>query len=241
VTVIARSVAKALTARGVPPAKVHYTPIYASPTRFDGRSKRNPLSERLGLADKLVALYAGNIGFTQALEDLVDVAQRLRAHDDVRLVIVGDGAAKPRLEAYVARSGLSNVLLLPYQPEEEVPDLYAATDVCLVPLVHGFAQDTLPSKVLTILAAGRPCIASVDLDSETATIVRDADAGYVVPPRSIDGIAEALLRLRADPALRQRLGANGRRYLVDHFSRAATLGTYDRVIRQVAAVGAGQR
>jgi colanic acid biosynthesis glycosyl transferase WcaI len=241
VTVIAHSFADALAERGVPRAKLHYTPNYAGADRFEGRPKRNPLSERLGLHDKFVALYAGNIGFTQGLEDLVDVARRLRGHHDVRIVVVGDGAAKPRLEAYVAGSGLDNVLLLPYQPEEAVPDLYAATDVCLIPLVHGFAADTVPSKLLTILAAGRPVVASVDLDSETATIVRYADAGYVVPPRSIDGIAEAIAALHADPARAAALGANGRQYLLQHFTREATLATYDRVIRQVAARGGRSR
>jgi colanic acid biosynthesis glycosyl transferase WcaI len=234
VTVIAHSFADALAERGVPRAKLHFTPNYASADRFADVAKHNPLSERLGLHDKFVALYAGNIGFTQGLEDLVDAAGRLRGYDDVRIVIVGDGAAKPRLEAYVAASGLKNVLVLPYQPEEAVPELYAATDVCLVPLVHGFARDTVPSKLLTILAAGKPCVASVDLDSETATIIRDAEAGYVVPPRSIDGIVESLLRLRADPDLRRSLGENGRQHLAEHFSREATLRTYDRVIRQVA-------
>jgi colanic acid biosynthesis glycosyl transferase WcaI len=231
VTVIAHSFADALAERGVPPAKLHYTPNYARTDLFEGRPKRNPLSERLGLHDKFVALYAGNIGFTQGLEDLVDVARRLHEQDDVRMVIVGDGAAKARLEAYVAESGLTNVVLLPYQPEEAVPDLYASTDVCLIPLVHGFARDTVPSKMLTILASGKPCVASVDLDSETAMVIRDAEAGSVVPPRSVDGIAEAILRLRADPALRRAQGENGRKYLREHFSREATLATYDRVIR----------
>jgi colanic acid biosynthesis glycosyl transferase WcaI len=240
VTVIARSFADALAERGVPRAKLHYTPNYANTELFDGRPKRNPLSERLGLHDKFVALYAGNIGFTQGLEDLVDVARRLQEQDDVRMVIVGDGAARARLEAYVAGSGLTNVMLLPYQPEEAVPDLYAVTDVCLIPLVHGFARDTVPSKLLTILASGKPCVASVDLDSETAMIIRDADAGCVVPPRSVEGIAEAILRLRADPALRRAQGENGRQYLRQHFSREATLSTYDRVIRQVANGAADQ-
>jgi colanic acid biosynthesis glycosyl transferase WcaI len=241
VTVMAHSFADALAERGVPRGKLHYTPIYADADQFAGRDKRNRLSERLGLHDKFVALYAGNIGLTQGLEDLVEVGRRLQADDDVRIVIVGDGAAKPRLEAYVAASGLANVLLLPYQPEDAVPDLYGLADVCLIPLVHGFARDTVPSKLLTILAAGRPCIASVDLDSETATIVRDAEAGYVVPPRSVDGIAESILRLRADPALCRTLGENGRRYLREHFSRDATLATYDRVIRQVAGAAGRAR
>ena len=116
--------------------------------------------------------------------------------------------------------------------------MYAASDVCLVPLKGGTARDTFPSKIYTIMAAGRPAIACADEDSELAWVVREARCGFAVPPDEASALAAAVagaLDARQDLAV---MGRRGREYVVSNHGRAAVAARYDALIREVVAEGA---
>lgn len=171
----------------------------------------------LGGAGACVVLYAGLHGLAQGLESLLDAVARLGAGAGVRLVLVGDGVRKAALQADAAARGLGVVDFLPARPRREVAPLLASADVLVVPL--GMAiPGAVPSKIYEAMASGRPLVLAAD--GEAADIVRRHEAGIVVPPADVGAIAEALARLRDDPAERARLGANGRRAAERHFDRA---------------------
>ena len=230
---IGRIFLEALTNKGVPREKLYFTPNFADTEWIKPLPKDNPLSRSLELQDKFVALYAGNIGLTQGLEMLVHVAHIVRDEDSIRILIVGDGAARRDLERSIAESGLSNIMLLPFQPPDRVPELYAMSDVCLVPLKYGCAWDTVPSKAYTAMSAGRAVIASVEEYTELSLLVRDAASGLVVPPESPEDVATAILQLHANPERRSQLGKNGRECIVERYSRQSVVNEYDRMIREV--------
>ncbi len=233
ITSIARSFNTNLASRGVPPDKLFYTPNFVDVEWLTPLPKANEFAREQGLENKFVLFYAGNIGLSQGLEILIEVAQAFEADKDVVLLIVGDGAARPRFEQAVRDSGLDNIRLLPFQPYARVPETYATADVCLSPMQLGFSYDTVPSKIYTAMAAGRSVVAAAEGDTETALLLHEARAGIVVTPESPREMIEAIQTLRRSPELTCEMGMNARRWVVDHYSRKAVISTYDQVIRYV--------
>ncbi len=122
------------------------------------------LRSELGIGSETVVLYAGNVGFSQSLEMVVDVAGLL---PHLTFLINGDGAARASLEDRAA--GLPNVRFSGYQPIERLPEVLATGDIHLVPLRAGLGRVSVPSKTYSVLAAGRPVLAAIDAGTEAAT------------------------------------------------------------------------
>lgn len=232
---IARSFREKLTERGVAPSKIHFTPNFVDVEQMKPRSKANAFSAKHHLTDAFVVLYAGNIGLTQGLEILVEVGRAFRDDKKFRIVIVGDGAGRVKLEKAVANSGLNNIRMLGFQPTDRVADMYASADLSVVPLLSGFSYSTVPSKIYTSMAAGRAVLLSGEADSEAARLLEEAGAGVRVPPESATELVQALRQLRANPELRERMGVNGRKWVVDNYAREAVIAAYDRMIREVVS------
>jgi colanic acid biosynthesis glycosyl transferase WcaI len=113
-----------------------------------------------------------------------------------------------------------------------LPDVLASADVSLVTLKKGFASDSVPSKLYSILASGRPLIAVVDDSSDTATLARLSGGGLQVPPEDPERLANAVLRLRADEAERRRMGERGRAFVVERHSQQAAARAFDGLLRE---------
>ncbi len=169
--------------------------------------KDNPFSREHGLQDRFVVLHAGNIGLSQNLDSLLDVASAL---PEVTFVFIGDGVRKKPLQDQAARRGLGNVRFFPYQPRERMRETYATADVFLVSLKRGLAGYIVPSKLYGILAAGRPYVAAVEEDSEVASITRENECGMLVAPGDVGGMIHEISRLFRDRDLARRLGENAR-------------------------------
>jgi colanic acid biosynthesis glycosyl transferase WcaI len=123
----------------------------------------------------------------------------------------GGGAGLAHLQA--AAAGLPNVRFVGMQPRSRLNEVLAAADVHLVPLRRGLARSSVPSKLYSILASGRPVLASVDEGTEVARTVERAGAGVAVPPDDLGAFLGGLEALLDDPARRQRCGAAGRRFV----------------------------
>ena len=130
-------------------------------------------------------MYAGNVGFSQSLEMVVAAA---RAIPDATFVINGQGAARPQLEA--AAAGLANVRFGDHQPAGRLNEVLATGDVHVVPLRRGLGRVSVPSKIYSILAAGRPVVAAIDTDSEVSRIVTATGCGVVVAPDDTEAFIE---------------------------------------------------
>ena len=130
--------------------------------------------------------------------------------------------------------GLSNVQFVPFQPVEDVPFIYAAADVSLVPLKRTVALDSVPSKAYTIMASGRPIIAAVDPGSDAWQLVEQAQCGLCVEPEDPQALAEAIRALYADAALRKRLGRSGREHVTEHYTCQAVAQQYHELLTSLA-------
>jgi colanic acid biosynthesis glycosyl transferase WcaI len=187
-----------------------------------------------GLTGKRVVMYAGNVGFSQSLDLVLAAARTLRERpgmDDVAFVINGGGSARPQLEEHAA--GLGNVVFVDFQPKERLPEVLAAADVHVVPLRRGLARSSVPSKTYSILAAGRPVVASVDEGTEVARVVEKAGAGLAVPPDDPEAFTSALVTLLDEPERARAMGRAGRDFVEAWASPAAVAQQYEALFDEL--------
>jgi glycosyltransferase involved in cell wall biosynthesis len=192
------------------PAKIRVIHNWSDASAIQPGSKDNAFAREHRLVDKFVVMHSGNVGMSQDVDALLDVAERLRDLDDVIIAIVGEGARKKFLQTEVARRELTNVRFFPYQPKSRLIDSFATADVFIVSLKRGLAGFIVPSKLYGVLVAGRPFIAAIESDSEAAQIARDHDCGIVVEPGNREAMAFAIRSLYENKGLRDRLAMNAR-------------------------------
>jgi glycosyltransferase involved in cell wall biosynthesis len=187
------------------------------------RPKDNPISRKLGVARLPVALYAGTLGLKHDPGLLVLLAQRL-AQIDATVVVATEGIGRAALEAAKEELGLANLMLIDYLPYEDLSDLLGSADVCVAVLEPDAGSFSVPSKVLTYLAAARPIVAVMPADNLASRIVHGSGAGVVVAPGDNETFLDAVESLLRDEASAARRGAAGRKYAEERFSvqRAAT-------------------
>lgn len=206
--------------------KVHVIPNFVDIERIRPYEAENAYRREHGLEGKTVVMYAGNVGLSQSLDVVLDAAVALTT-EDVVFVINGGGAARAQLQRRA--KGMTNVVFVDAQPERRLPEVLAAADIHLVPLKAGLARSSVPSKTYSILAAGRPLVASVDQGSEIARIVEDAGAGLAVPPEDPESLTKALRTLVENAERRLEMGAAGRRWVEAWASPAAIAESYERL------------
>ncbi len=211
VTVLSADVEANITAKvaglGHPPV-VETIPNFVDSENLRPLDRLTDYRHEHRLGDRIVVMYAGNLGYSQPLDLVLEAARRHRHRDDLVYVVNGGGVRFQDL-ASVA-SGLPNLVVVGYQPADRLPEVLATGDIHLVLLKAGLASASVPSKAYSVLAAGRPVVASVDPGSEVARMVTDAGAGFAVPPDDPEALITAVEHLAGEPELRNRLGAGGR-------------------------------
>ncbi|MFN2490210.1 MAG: glycosyltransferase family 4 protein [Actinomycetota bacterium] len=213
------------------PAKVRVIPNFVDTRRITPVERDNAYRREHGLEGRFVVMYAGNVGLSQSLDLLLTSAAVLRDETDVTFVINGQGAGRADLERRAR--GLLNVRFVDMQPAERLPELLAAADVHVVPLKRGLARSSVPSKTLSILAAGRPLVASVDRGSEVALLCERSHAGIAVPPDDPEAFTKALRRLIEGPEEARRMGAAGRAFVETWASPAAVALAYESLFEEL--------
>lgn len=179
------------------------------------------------LNDKFVVLYSGNIALTQGLETVVKAASKLRHIPDITFVIVGEAQGLQRLQQECQNCGADNVLLLPFQPREKLPEMLAAADVGLVVQKKNVISFNMPSKIQVLLASGRALVASVPDNGTAARAIKQSGGGVVVPPEDSDALAKAILDLYQHPEKVNVLGYNSRQFAVEQYSFDQALNNYE--------------
>ena len=186
-----------------------------------------------GLDDRFIVLHAGNMGVKQGLEVVLGAAEHSLASNIIYL-LVGDGAMRQSLGRTARERDLSNVRFLPLQSDETFRDLLAAADLSLITQRSNVADVAFPSKVLTLLASGRPIVASVSPCSEVSRVVEAARAGVVVTPENPQELAEAVISARRDPQWRSSAALQGREYGRRHWDKATVLAELEHRLTTLA-------
>ncbi len=171
------------------------------------------LRARLGLLDRFVVGYSGNLGRAHEFETILGAAKALEFEPAFAFLIIGGGAKIPAFKQAVADCGLNNVWFLPYQPRDALGDSLAAADVhvaSLLPPLEGFL---VPSKFYGILAAGRPVVFVGDSDGELSRIIQSSHCGLVVNVGACEELVTQLWRLRGAPSVCAAMGRRARELL----------------------------
>jgi glycosyltransferase involved in cell wall biosynthesis len=229
VVVVTEAFADRLAAQGVQRGKLAVIPNGADTRLFSPAADGSCARKALGLDGRFIAAYIGSHGLSHGLGAVLDAAA---LQPEVTYLLVGDGADRERLLAERDRRGLSNVVMRPSVDKAQVPGLYAAADVCLVTLRDVPIFDAfVPSKLFEMLAAGRPIIGAVR--GEARDILARSGGALLIEPERGDQLAQAVERLRSDPALRAELASKGRAFAVAHYDRDTLAARYLELLGKV--------
>jgi glycosyltransferase involved in cell wall biosynthesis len=186
------------------------------------------------LPDGFRIMFAGNIGAAQSFATILSAAETLRDHHRIHWIILGEGRQSDWVRQEITRRRLErSVHMLGQHPMESMPEWFARADVLLVTLKSDpiFAL-TIPSKIQSYMACGRPILAA--LDGEGARVVKEACAGLVVSAEDAAALAEAVLHMSNMPlSEREMLGQNGRRYFLQEFDRDTLLARLDSWMKEL--------
>ncbi|MEC4813092.1 MAG: glycosyltransferase family 4 protein [Scytonema sp. PMC 1069.18] len=236
ISAIADGFVENLVNKEVPPQKIVCIPNWVNVNFIRPLPKKNNgFRASYQLDEKFVVLYSGNIALTQGLETTIEAAALLRHIPEIIFVIVGESSALERLQKHCRACGASNVLLLPLQLREKLPEMLAAGDVGLVVQKRNVISFNMPSKIPLLLASGRPIVASVPSTGTAARAVQRSGGGLVVSPESPQLLADAVLDLYSNPDMAAQLGCKGRQFALQYYSFEQALSSYEAVFAEAIA------
>jgi len=224
-----------LARHGLAPDSIAVIPHWLDTDLIRPMPRKNSFSQAHALDDCFVVLYAGNLGLSQGLETVLESARVLADNSDIVFLFVGDGAGKTQLMKQAV--GLDNVRFLPFQPRETLPEVLATADISLVVLKQGLGSVSLPSKLFSILASGRPVIASLDKGSDAWSLVQASQAGLCVSPEDPMALVQAILSLRDDPTQCEQMSRNGRAWAKQFHSPQSAAAKFENLFLSVMQTG----
>ena len=225
--------------KGAAVDKVTVIPNWVDTAFIRPGNRMSEFRKKHGLGDTFVVSFAGILGYSQDLDVVLEAARLIDqklfppGHPPMLWLIVGDGVERTRLETKAQQMNLSNLRFLPMQPRDEYPSILHASDVCLVTLHAKVKTPVVPSKILSIMAAGRPVVAALNLEGDASRLIAKAQCGLLVPPEDPIALANAVLRLYHDASLREELGRNGRRYAEEYLSLDSCVAQFEALLRSV--------
>lgn len=212
--------------------KVRVIPNFVDTERIQPGPRINPYRRDHDLGERTVVMYAGNLGFSQPLDLMIDAAEALHDRDDVAFVINGGGSERSRLEGLAEH--LTNLHFVDFQPPERLPEVLAAGDVHVIALRRGLARSSVPSKLYSILASGRPVLASIDGGTEVETVITQNSCGVSVEPEDSAAFVAAVIELVDDPDAREAMGERGRSFVQTWVSPVGVAAAYLELFDELA-------
>lgn len=234
ISVITDGFVENLVGKGVPASKIVCIPNWVDVNFIRPLPKENNAFRTTHQLDgKFVVLYSGNIALTQGLETVIEAATRLQQVPEIAIVIVGEEKALADLRQHCETCNAQNVLLLPFAPREQLPEMLAAADVGLIVQKQNVISFNMPSKTQVLLASGRPIVASVPATGTAARAVEQSGGGIVVAPEAPEALAAAILDLYHHPAKAELLGQQGRKFAEAHYAFEQALNQYEMLFAAV--------
>lgn len=262
IIVISEDFKRNIMAKGVPEEKIVVVYNWVDEEAVvDVPRAENKLFDKYGLdRDKFYVTYNGNIGLTQNMDMLLEVAKELQqscgssspmgvqsaearsmqqgcgssnpadGSKDIHFVLVGEGAYKAEVEKQIKEQGITNVTLLPFQPYEDISHVFSLGDVGLVISKPGVGANSVPSKTWSIMSASRPVLANFD-ENELKTIIEDHHCGIFTKAGDKEAFKTAILKLYQDRELCQEYGRNGRQFVMENLTKEVGTRKYVEVIR----------
>lgn len=237
IIVISEDFKKNIMAKGVPEDKIVVVYNWVDQNAVvDVPREENSLFDRYALdRSKFYVTYSGNIGLTQNMDMLLEVAQELESEvPDIHFVLIGEGAYKKQAETIVKEKKIGNVTFLPFQPYEDISLVFSIGDAGLVISKPGVGANSVPSKTWSIMSASRPVLANFD-ENELKDILAGNECGIFTKAGDKEAFKQSIITLYKNRELCKQYGKNGRQFVMDNLTREVGTQKYVDVIKSVVA------
>lgn len=234
IIVIGEDFKRNIMVKGVPEEKIEVVYNWVDENAVVPVAKEdNPLFEEFGLnRDKFHVIYAGNLGYAQNIDVIVDSAKEMIGDKDVEFLIFGTGGLKEQFVEKVKNYGIDNVKFFPLQPIERVSQVYGLGDVCVVSCKQGLGGAAMPSKMFSIMSAGRAVVASFD-EGELTYILKNLNCGMYAPAGDVQAFTKMVRTMASDRKACEEMGKNARKLILNRFTKAYGTSRYVDIIRKV--------
>lgn len=237
IIVISEDFKKNIMAKGVPEDKIVVVYNWVDQNAVvDVPREENSLFDKYALdRSKFYVTYSGNIGLTQNMDMLLEVAQELESEvPDIHFVLIGEGAYKKQAETIVKEKKIGNVTFLPFQPYEDISLVFSLGDAGLVISKPGVGANSVPSKTWSIMSASRPVLANFD-ENELKDILAGNECGIFTKAGDKEAFKQSVITLYENRELCKQYGENGRQFVMDNLTREVGTQKYVDVIKSVVA------
>ncbi len=214
-------------------ARTHIIHVWSDDRMIEPKSKaESSEAKRLGVVNRFVVQYSGNHGRFHDIETLLEIARLLREESGIIFQFIGEGQKKNLVSRFKKQHGLENVFESSYCAKELLGESLTMSDLGVVAQMPGQERVCYPSKLLGIMAAGRPAFAICTTTCEMARMIDEQGLGFIVENGDADRGAELIRGAARDPAAVDAMGRNARRYLQDHFTlRSAAERYFDLITK----------
>lgn len=219
-----------LLAKGLTAKDVVMIPLGFEPKIFKAADWEHDVRKEYGFEGKFVILYAGMMGHIPDILTLLKSAEQLQDYPDIQFVLIGTGQRLEEYQKFCSEQGLTNCHFLGVMPRKMIPVFCSNCDVCVNLFPKGkFGASILGSKTFDYMASGRPLVYAGEGEG-TATLIRESGGGIVVPAEDVNSLTEAILSLYQDRKLCQRMGEQGRKYILNNYSAIQLMPKIESVL-----------
>ena len=243
IIVISEDFKRNIMAKGVPEEKIEVIYNWVDEKVVIPIEKaKNPLFDELGISrDLFHVVYAGNLGYAQNVQILLDCAEILKGEENMDFLIFGSGGLKRKYEELVKNKQLDNVRFFPLQPMEKVSHVYSMADIALVSCKKGLGGSAMPSKTWNILSAGTPVICSFDKGGDLQHIIEDNRLGLFSDADDVNTLSNNIMEFYRNPHMCEVYGRNGREYIEKNLTKDVGTSKYIQVLINVVGQTDGQK
>ena len=190
----------------------------------------NQLLKQLGITEKLVFLYAGNMGHPNDLKSIIKCSEKLKDNSEFHFIFLGAGVKRTWLEKKIAEKNLTNVTLLAPRPRSEQNIFLNACDVALVSLVKNMWGVSMPSRTYNILAVGKPILALTEVNSEVARVIQEDDLGWIVSPDNPEKLFQTIIEISKKKTQLITMGKRARKAAIEKYSVEIAVQKYKKAL-----------
>ncbi len=234
IIVISEDFKENIMEKGVPEEKIEIVYNWVDENAVVSVAREdNPLFDKYGLdREKFYICYSGNVGYTQNMEMLTELAKEIEDNENIGFVIVGDGAFKPQLEELIKEKDIKNITLIPFQDYKDISYVFSLGDMGLIISKKGVGTNSVPSKTWSIMSAKRPVLASFDKGSELDKIITENNCGICVEADDKEMLKEAILGCYENRESLYILGENGREFIIKNLTKETGTDNIIKVLKE---------
>ena len=234
VVVLGSYMADRIAAKRVRRDRIATIPVWSRSDEIYPLPRENhPLRESLGLEDKFVVMYSGNLGLAHSFAEMIEAARRLKDRSDIVFLFVGGGPRLKEVREARENESLDNILLMDYFPREQLHMSLSVADVHLISMRREMTGIVVPGKLYGAMASGRPTVFVGPTHSETADTIREAECGLTVNLGDADGLVETILGLANNLDEASKMGQRGREAFLAAHEASVCCSSWATLMRQL--------